>query len=66
MSKLTEESLDFARQHIEKYYDSDFFPKPFEFEAIWHNWNEVKAELSGRPSAHEAVQIGQILGQSAL
>ena len=48
MSKLTEESLDFAREHIEKYYDSDFFPKPFEFEAIWHNWNEVKAELTGK------------------
>lgn len=46
MSKLTEEALDFARQHIEKYYDSDFFPKPFEFEAIWHNWDEVKTELS--------------------
>ena len=45
MSKLTEESLDFAKQHIEKYYDSDFFPKPFEFDAIWHNWDEVKQEL---------------------
>ena len=48
MSKLTEESLDFAKEHIEKYYDSDFFPKPFEFEAIWHNWEEVKNELSGK------------------
>lgn len=48
MSKLTEESLDFAKQHIEKYYDSDFFPKPFEFDAIWHNWDEVKAELSSK------------------
>lgn len=48
MSKLTEESLDFAKTHIEKYYDSDFFPKPFEFEAIWHNWAEVKNELSGK------------------
>ncbi len=48
MSKLTEESLDFARQHIEKFYDSDFFPKPFEFEAIWHNWDEVKAEISSK------------------
>ena len=48
MSKLTEESLDFARHHIEKYYDSDFFPKSFEFEAIWHNWDEVKAELSSK------------------
>jgi len=48
MSKLTEESLNFAKEHIEKYYDSDFFPKPFEFEAIWHNWEEVKNELSGK------------------
>ncbi len=48
MSKLTEESLDFAKEHIEKYYDSDFFPKPFEYEAIWHNWNEVKNELTGK------------------
>lgn len=48
MSKLTEESLDFAKTHIEKYYDSDFFPKPFEFDAIWHNWVEVKNELSSK------------------
>ncbi len=48
MSKLTEEALDFAKQHIEKYYDSDFFPKPFEFDAIWHNWTEVKNELSSK------------------
>ena len=48
MSKLTEDSLDFAKEHIEKYYDSDFFPKPFEFEAIWHNWSEVKNELTGK------------------
>lgn len=48
MSRLTENSLEFAKEHIAKYYDSDFFPKPFEFDALWHNWNEVKAELSGK------------------
>lgn len=48
MSKLTETALEFAKRHIEKYYDSDFFPKPFEFEALWHNWAEVKAELSSK------------------
>lgn len=48
MSKLSEAALDFAKRHIEKYYDSDFFPKPFEFEAIWHNWDEVKAELTSK------------------
>lgn len=48
MTKLTDNSLEFAKQHIEKFYDSDFFPKTFEFEAIWHCWNEVKADISSR------------------
>lgn len=42
MGKLTEDSIEFARKHIEHYYDSDFFPKAFEFEAIWHCWDDVK------------------------
>jgi len=40
---LIDESLDFARRHLTAYYDSDFFPKPFEFECIWHRWDELKA-----------------------
>lgn len=40
---LTDESLDFARRHLTKFYDSDFFPKPFEFDAIWYKWDEFKA-----------------------
>lgn len=47
MSKLTEDSVEFAKKHIENYYDSDFFPKAFEFEAIWHSWDEVKKFLLG-------------------
>lgn len=47
MSKLTEASLDFAKRHIESYYDSDFFPKAFEFDAIWHSWDDVKKHLLG-------------------
>ncbi len=46
MSILTNESLEFARGHIQRYYDSDFFPKPFEFNAIWHSWVDVKKFLS--------------------
>lgn len=42
-SLLTDESLDFARRHLTKFYDSDFFPKSFEFDAIWHKWDEFKA-----------------------
>ena len=45
MGKLTEDSIEFARKHIEHYYDSDFFPKAFEFEAIWHCWDDVKKHL---------------------
>jgi len=48
MSILTEESLEFSRSHITKYYDSDFFPRPTEFEALWHNWDEVKQELMSK------------------
>jgi len=39
---LNDESLDFARRHLTAYYDSDFFPKPFEFECIWFYWDELK------------------------
>jgi len=39
---LIDESLDFARRHLTAYYDSDFFPKPFEFECIWHRWDDLK------------------------
>lgn len=47
MSKLTEDSVEFAKKHIQHYYDSDFFPKGFEFEAIWHCWDDVKKYLLG-------------------
>ena len=45
MTILTDQSLEFAREHIHKFYDSDFFPKPVEFEALWHQWEDVKKEL---------------------
>ncbi len=45
MTILSEYSLEFAREHIQKFYDSDFFPKPAEFEALWHHWDDVKKEL---------------------
>ncbi|MCC8688347.1 RNA-directed DNA polymerase [Xanthomonas campestris] len=48
MAILSEASLDFAKAHIEKYYDSDFFPKAFEFEALWHHWSQVKQELRSK------------------
>lgn len=46
---LTEDALEFARRHISAYYDTDFFPKPFEFLAVWHCWDEIKAYLLATP-----------------
>lgn len=48
MAILTEAALDFAREHITRYYDSDFFPKFAEFEALWHQWDDVKRELMSK------------------
>lgn len=39
--KLSTKSVDFARNHIKSYYDSDFYVKPFEFSGIWANWKEI-------------------------
>jgi len=48
---LTDDSLDFARQHITNFYDTDFYPKPFEYRALWHFWDEVKKYLLATPLA---------------
>ena len=44
-TNLTEASLDFAREHITAFYDTDFYPKPFEYKALWYYWKEVKQYL---------------------
>lgn len=48
MTRLDEPSLRFAKEHICNYYDSDFFPKPFEFDALWASWDSVVAFLTAR------------------
>lgn len=48
MAILSEAALDFAKEHIERFYDSDFFPKPSEFQALWFQWDEVKKELMSK------------------
>ncbi|EKM20661.1 RNA-directed DNA polymerase [Vibrio harveyi] len=49
MTYLDNESLEFARTHIQSYYDSDFFPKADEFVAIWHSWDSIKTALIETP-----------------
>jgi len=45
MPQLTNDSLDFAREHLTKFYLSDFFPDPIELDAVWSQWTEVKTKL---------------------
>ena len=45
MDKLSNASLEWALKHLERYGDSDFFPKAFEFAAIRHCWNDILPRL---------------------
>jgi len=51
VARLDETSLEFARCHIRNFYDSDFFPKRFEFEALWANWAEVLDFVTSRDTS---------------
>lgn len=42
MYNINEPSLEWALKHLLHYYDSDFFPKTFEINAIAQNWSNVK------------------------
>ncbi len=42
MITIQEIYLEWALKHLQRYYDSDFYPKLFEIKAIAHNWNTVK------------------------
>ncbi|MCW7076319.1 MAG: RNA-directed DNA polymerase [Candidatus Syntrophoarchaeum sp.] len=43
--KLSTESIEFAKNHIKEFYDSDFFVKPFEFEVLQACWDDVQGYL---------------------
>lgn len=45
MDNLSNASLEWALKHLERYGDSDFFPKSFEFAAIRHCWNDILPRL---------------------
>ncbi len=42
MPTVKENALEWSLRHLTRYYDSDFYPKSFEFEAIGSNWPSVK------------------------
>jgi hypothetical protein len=43
---LTEKALDWALEHILNHGDTDILPEAFEFEAIRHDWQDVKAWIA--------------------
>lgn len=45
LMKLTNESLEFAKNHITKYSDSDFYPKSKIFDYLWKVWDSLKTYL---------------------
>jgi hypothetical protein len=45
MYKLQETSVEWALLHVMNYYDSDFFPRLFEFDAIKRDWTNIKAAI---------------------
>ena len=42
METVEEQHLEWARKHLQKYSHSNFFPRIFEYQAIFHNWPNVK------------------------
>jgi len=57
VSILKDEALEFSKLHITKYYDSDFFPRAMEFDAIWHNWASVKQHLLSKNISKLTVSV---------
>lgn len=45
MFTLDDSSLEWSLIHLNNFYDSDFYPKPFEFDAIKANWTTIKAYI---------------------
>ena len=45
MYKLQDTSIEWALLHVMNFYDSDFFPRLFEFEAIKRDWANIKTFL---------------------
>lgn len=46
MTILTDADLEFARRHLERFEDSDFFPQQEEFADIWSNWEYFKGRIT--------------------
>jgi reverse transcriptase-like protein len=61
MPRLSPASVEFAGTHITHFWDSDFFPKPFEFSALWASWSEVLQYLTSRDVSELPVKAPRIM-----
>jgi len=46
MLTLQEQSLNWSLNHALNVGDTDVFPRPFEYEAIKHDWDNIKSYLA--------------------
>jgi hypothetical protein len=44
---LPANSIEWALKHVTRFYSSDFFPAPFEFEAISSQWQKLRPIIQG-------------------
>lgn len=46
MTILAISDLEFAKQHLNRFADSDFFPPLYEYDAVWKKWDEFKSQIT--------------------
>ncbi len=46
MDSVSTDALDWALTHVKQFGDTDFFPVPFEYDAIKHHWTAVRDYLA--------------------
>jgi hypothetical protein len=61
MTLLPAEAIDFARNHLTQFWDSDFFPKAYEFQSLWAQWDQVRTHLSTTPIDELEVVLPRIM-----
>ena len=58
--KLSTEAIEFAKEHIKKYSDSDFFPNQDCFTDLWLIWDNVKDYLENTEIGNFDISIPRI------
>lgn len=51
------DSIEFAKAHLQAYYDSDFFPRSVAFDALWPQWDRVAKWLAGTALENQPVWL---------